>query len=85
MVCLTALLEYMTTLLVYINYFVRYAKLVQHDYCTSNQDVQNVMGIEPQLLSCTFVVTSTNDHKILNNLHKIFKLYIFYSLRCPRM
>jgi len=51
-----------------IKVYQLFCKLFQHDYCTSNEKVQNMMRIEPHLLSCTFVVTLTNDHKILINL-----------------
>ena len=41
--------------------------LFQHDYCISNQDLQNVVRSEPyqpHLLSYTLLVTLRNDHKI---------------------
>jgi len=43
---LTALLEYMTALLKYIDLFVlNVLNVFQHDYCNSNQDLQNILEL----------------------------------------
>jgi len=69
MFCLTALLEYKTALLEYIDLFVLdvliYFSMI---YCTFTQDLQSMVELKPHLFhlwSHTLAVTLENDYKIL--------------------
>jgi len=60
---LTALLDHMTALLEYIDLIILdVMNIFQHEYYTSNQDLQNIMELESHLLSCTLAVTLQYDH-----------------------
>jgi len=50
--------------------------LLEHNYCTSNQDMQNMVEPEPHLWSCTLTVTLGNDYKIfITNCVKFLKIH----------
>jgi len=65
-ICLTTLLEYMTALLENIYLYVfDVVNIFQHNYCTSNQDLKNILVLESHLLSCTLAVALQYYHNFL--------------------
>jgi len=59
---LTSLLELMTVLLQYINLFVLCGEYIfQHEYCTFNHQLQNILELEPHLLSHTLAAKLRYD------------------------
>jgi len=57
-----------------VDLFFDVLNLFQHDYCTSNQDLQNIVEPEPphlsHLLSCTLAITSSKKYS--QNFHDKF-------------